>query len=90
MKQAQACYEIVPTVLMSPAMFQFFRLSATKSQPGSAKPFAILALFAGVSYVTAIAIRDVVYWPLVVQVYSQVNRIDVKKAYQASQAITLL
>ena len=75
---------------MTPAMFQFFKFAAT--MPGSASParFAKLTFLLATSYTAAIAARDQIYWPIVVQVYTQVNRIDAKRAYEAKQALTLL
>ena len=55
---------------MAPAIFQFFRLSATMPTRASLPRYGIVTVFAGLSYVAAVAARDAIYWPIVVQVYS--------------------
>ena len=42
------------------------------------------------SYTTAIFARDAIYWPIVARVYAEVNRIDIKRAYDCKQAMKLL
>ena len=42
------------------------------------------------SYLMAIAARDAVYWPIVVKVYAEVNRIDTQRAYECKQALNML
>ena len=42
------------------------------------------------SYVLAIVARDAVYWPIVVKIYSEVNRIDTNLAYECKQALNML
>ena len=90
LKKAQACYEIVPQVIMTPFLLQFMKYAAGKPMNSPAlelSKFGALALF---SYIAAIGTRDVLYWPLVAQVYAEVNRLDIGQAYQARQAISML
>ena len=82
LKIAQACYEVVPSVIMTPFVFKFLKLTAVLPKSVSEVRFGRMTAMAVVSYSLAIALRDATYWPIVVQVYAEVNRIDTQRAYQ--------
>ena len=87
MKVAEACYEVIPTVVMTPFIFSLLRLSAVMPNSSSKGRFARITMLALVSYVGAVEARDAVYWPIVAQVYAETYRIDTKLAYKAQQAL---
>ena len=81
LKIAQACYEVVPSVIMTPFVFKLLKLTAVMPKSVSEMRFGRMAALAVGSYSLAIALRDATYWPIVVQVYAEVNRIDTQRAY---------
>ena len=76
LKIAQACYEVVPSVIMTPFVFKLLKLTAVMPKSVSEMRYGRMAALAVGSYSLAIALRDATYWPIVVQVYAEVNRID--------------
>ena len=90
LKKAQACYEVVPQAIMTPFLLQFMKYSAGKPVTSPAKQLSQFGALAVFSYAAAIYARDALYWPIVTQVYAEVNRLDIGKAYQARQALNML
>ena len=61
---------------MTPVIFKMLKLALLRPEQLRQVRFARFGLFTAVSYAAAVATRDAVYWPIVVKVYSEVNRID--------------
>ena len=88
LKTACACYEVIPSVLMAPIVYQTFKLMVTRYMT----PMIILKIvsYTAMSDVTAVTVRDAVYWPIVAKVYAEVHGVEQQKAYQSKQALQLL
>ena len=83
LKIARACYEVVPSVIMTPVVFNLLKLSVRFSRQFSNFKIHRFGMFMITSYVAAIAARDAVYWPIVAHLYSELYRLDTKRAYQS-------
>ena len=81
-KTAWACYEVVPSVIMTPIIYKSLRVAALMPTSYTQVHFGKIFMLAVMSYVTAIVARDAVYWPIVAKVYAEVNRIDTQRAYE--------
>lgn len=81
LKIAQSCYEIVPSAIMTPFVYQFLKLAALMPTRVSQVRFSKMSALAILSYSAAISARDATYWPIVANVYAELNRIDTQRAY---------
>ena len=77
LKQAQACYEVVPSVIMTPFVYQFLKLAVLMPRRMTQVRFGKASATALLSYVAAIGGRDATYWPIVAQIYSEVYHINI-------------
>ena len=76
LKTARACYEVVPSVIITPLVYQLLKMAVLQPGNFTQARFAKTVVLAGMNYYLAILLRDTTYWPIVVQVYSEVHMID--------------
>ena len=66
---------------MTPFMYQFLKVAVLMPTRINTRIYGKTAVLAVMSYVFAILARDASYWPIVAQIYSEVNRVDMQRAY---------
>ena len=75
---------------MTPFVYQFLKLAALMPKRVSQVRFGKMSILAVMSYSAAILLRDDIYWPIVQEIYGEINSKNVKRAYQCQQALTLM
>lgn len=82
LKMAKACYEVVPSVIITPFVYQLFRMAVLSPAKLNQIRFLKSIVLAGMNYYLAILLRDITYWPIVAGVFVEVHRINGKRLYQ--------
>ena len=73
LRTAQACFEVIPSFIMTPIIYRIFKLIAAPPTDVSSVRFGKLGLQVLMSFICAFMTRDVIYWPIVAKIYSELN-----------------